>query len=104
MITTLRINRLSLDLRGIDPATAEAAVRLLGPALQAQLARLTHPAQPDSNGQSSPRSATQRLQSNAAARDHIDAGRIAAVNEPQALAQRLAERVATSIVPPARKG
>ena len=111
MITTLRIDRLSLDLRGIDPATAEAAVRLLGPALQAQMAQmaqLTDPEQSGSNGQASSRPATQRLQSNGAARDHIDAGRIAAVTQPQALAQRLAqrlaERVAHSLVPPVRKG
>ncbi|MDY0745275.1 hypothetical protein SNE35_12205 [Paucibacter sp. R3-3] len=31
------IERLDLDLRGIDPALAEAAVRLLGPALEARL-------------------------------------------------------------------
>src|SRR6476620_2537187 len=34
----VRIDRLELDLRGIAPATAEAAVRALGPALAAALA------------------------------------------------------------------
>ena len=34
----VRIDRLELDLRGITPATAEAAVRALGPALAAALA------------------------------------------------------------------
>jgi hypothetical protein len=69
------IDRLDLDLRGIDPATAEAAVRLLGPALQEQFAR--RPAR----------------MSDAA---RIDAGCIAAVSGPQALADRLAQRIAQS--------
>ena len=75
MITTLRINRLSLDLRGIDPATAEAAVRLLGPALQAQMNGLAGIA-----AVTEPQALAQRL------------------------AQRLAERVARSLVPPVLKG
>lgn len=34
----VNIDRLDLDLRGVDPVLAEAAVRLLGPALEARLA------------------------------------------------------------------
>ena len=34
----ISIDRLDLDLRGIDPALAEAAVKLFGPALEARLA------------------------------------------------------------------
>ena len=37
MKRSLHIDRLDLDLRGIDPVLAEAAVRLLGPALEARL-------------------------------------------------------------------
>jgi hypothetical protein len=33
----VHIDRLDLDLRGIDPVLAAAAVRLLGPALEARL-------------------------------------------------------------------
>jgi len=69
----IHIDRLDLDLRGIDPAVAEAAVRLLGPALQAQFAQRQGPI-------------------TSAAR--IDAGRIAPPGEPHALASRLAERIA----------
>lgn len=100
MITALRIDRLSLDLRGVDPATAEAAVRLLGPALQAHIARTA--------AQTAARSDAPQLPRNSAARDHIDAGRVAACSDPQALADRLAERVFQSaghgLQPPARKG
>ncbi|MCE4555801.1 hypothetical protein [Pelomonas cellulosilytica] len=39
----IHIERLDLDLRGIDPALAEAAVRLLGPALEARLGGVTAP-------------------------------------------------------------
>lgn len=74
----IRIDRLDLDLRGIDPALAEAAVRLLGPALQAQMAQ--------------PRGA-------AVARDRVDAGAVAPAAEPQALATRLAARIAHGIAP-----
>ena len=34
----LRIDRIDLDLRGVDPATAEAVARALGPALARTLA------------------------------------------------------------------
>jgi hypothetical protein len=68
----ISIDRLDLDLRGIDPAVAEAAVRRLGPALQEQFAE-RHGA------------------INSAAR--IDAGGIAPVSEPRALANRLAQRI-----------
>ena len=37
----ISIDQLNLDLRGIDPALAEAAVRLLGPALEARLSGAT---------------------------------------------------------------
>ena len=37
MKRSVHIDRLDLDLRGIDPVLAEAAVRLLGPALEARL-------------------------------------------------------------------
>jgi butyrate kinase len=37
MKRSVHIDRLGLDLRGIDPVLAEAAVRLLGPALEARL-------------------------------------------------------------------
>lgn len=40
MQRSLHIDRLDLDLRGIDPVLAEAAVRLLGPALEARLSGL----------------------------------------------------------------
>ena len=70
----VRIERLELDLRGMDPATAEAAVRLLGPALQAELAR--------------------RPATRTASAGRIDAGRVAAASEPQALAASLATRIA----------
>ena len=69
----ISIDQLDLDLRGIDHAVAEAAVRLLGPALREQLAERHGPI-------------------NTAAR--IDAGRIAPVSEPRALANGLAQRIA----------
>lgn len=69
----ISINRLDLDLRGVDPATAEAAVRLLGPALQAAFAQ---------------------RHGGIASAARIDAGRIAPASEPQALAERLAQRLA----------
>lgn len=72
----ISIDRLDLDLRGIDPAVAEAAVRQLGPALQEQFAQARRDTSPI----------------NAAAR--IDAGAIAPVSEPRALANRLAQRIA----------
>lgn len=37
MKRSVHIDRLDLDLRGIDPVLAEAATRLLGPALEARL-------------------------------------------------------------------
>ena len=75
--SSIRIDRLDLDLRGIDPAAAEAAVRLLGPALAAAFAQR--------GGGSVSRAAKS-----------IDAGRVAATNEPHALASRLARRIADS--------
>ncbi len=69
------IDRLELDLRGIDPAVAEAAVRLLGPALQVQFMRAT---------------------GTIASAPRIDGGHVAPSGEPQALANRLAERIVGS--------
>ena len=80
----LHIDRIDLDLRGIDPATAEVAVRLLGPALQAELAH----------------SAPGRL----AASAQIDAGRIAPASGPQGLATRLAQRIAGALATDNREG
>lgn len=39
MTRRIHIDRLELDLRGIDPKTAEAATRRLGPALERALAQ-----------------------------------------------------------------
>lgn len=72
----IRIDRLELDLRGIDPQLAEAAVRLFGPALQAELQR----------GIEFRDSAAQ-----------LDAGRIAPETQAGALAARLAQRVASAL-------
>ena len=83
MNRTIHIDRLDLDLRGIDPGVADAAVRLLGPALQAALARGADRATPAA---------------------HIDAGRIAPVSEPQALAERLSQRIAGSLAGGRRQG
>ena len=74
----VRIDRLELDLRGIAPATAEAAARALGPALaDALAARNVH----------------------IAAADRIDAGRIASPASPDAhdLARAVAGRIAHTI-------
>ena len=71
----LVIDSLDLDLRGIDPAVAEAAVRLLGPALQTQFAQMQGPV---------------------ASATRIDAGQVAPSNEPQALARSLAQRIVAS--------
>jgi len=71
----LRIDRLDLDLRGITPATAEAAARRLGPALTEAL--------------------TSRRAYGVSA-DRIDAGRVEspASPDPHDLAVRIARRVA----------
>lgn len=70
----IRIDRLDLDLRGVPPQAAEAAVRLLGPALAAAFAQ---------QGAVAPRTI-----------GAIDAGAVAATHDPQALASRIAQRVA----------
>lgn len=77
----LRIERLELDLRGVPPATAEAAARALGPALARAL------------GQSL---ATAPLQQ--APADRIDAGRLAMPGSPGPLelATGIAQRIADS--------
>lgn len=73
----VRIERVELDLRGIAPATAEAAARALGPALLEALA-----------------SEPGRF----AAAGRIDAGRIASAAAPRAesLAHDIARRIAGS--------
>ena len=72
----LRIDRLELDLRGIAPATAEAAARALGPALAAALA--SGPVR------------------DIAAAERLDAGRIASPASPTApeLAATIGRRIA----------
>lgn len=74
----LRIDRLELDLRGVPPATAEAAVRALGPALARALA--PHEVRP--------RPA-----------ERIDAGRVETTAAPATheLAAGIAQRIAGSI-------
>jgi hypothetical protein len=74
----LHIERLELDLRGIAPASAEAAARALGPALAREL---------ETHG------------GNIEATRRIDAGRIAtaASPEPGPLAARIAQRIAASL-------
>jgi hypothetical protein len=74
----LVIDRLELDLRGLPPAAAEAAARLLGPALAQALTQ-------------------SRVTPGAAER--LDAGRInvAASTQPGALATRMAQHIAHRI-------
>ena len=74
----LRIDRLELDLRGIAPATAEAAARALGPALAEAMASQRAPIAPS---------------------ERIDAGRIAnpASSSAQDLAAGIARRIARSV-------
>ncbi|CAA2102617.1 hypothetical protein [Variovorax paradoxus] len=69
------IDRLELDLRGIDPATAQAAARLLGPALSRAL---------------------QQRDFTARSTERLDAGRIdsPASSQPAALAARIARQIA----------
>jgi hypothetical protein len=72
----LHIDRLELDLRGIDPATAQAAARALGPALAQALASV-------------------RLGATASA-PQLDAGRLQSSATPphQQLAAQMAQRIA----------
>ena len=81
-MSRLHIDSLELDLRGIAPATAEAAARLLGPALAQALAHAR-----DGAG-AAPRGAMR-----------LDAGRLDATANatPQALATEMAGRIATRI-------
>lgn len=69
------IDRLELDLRGVDPATVQAAARLLGPALSRALRQ---------------RDFTARTM------ERLDAGRIDSPSSPQpaALAARIARQIA----------
>lgn len=71
----IAIGRLDLDLRGIDPATAQAAARLLGPALSRAL---------------------QQRDFTARSMERLDAGRIDSPASPQpaALAARIARQIA----------
>ncbi|MPZ45830.1 MAG: hypothetical protein GEV05_21075 [Betaproteobacteria bacterium] len=79
----LHIERLDLDMRGIPPATAEAAVRALGPALARE--PLAREFVADAG--------------NVGAKRRIDAGRLAASAspEPGALAAGIAQRIAASL-------
>jgi hypothetical protein len=74
----LHIERLELDLRGLDPATAQAAVRALGPALAQALAGASPPAE---------------------SRARLDAGSLAAPAAPASgpLATSMARRIARSL-------
>jgi hypothetical protein len=77
----LRVERLELDMRGIAPATAQAAAEGLGAALGRALAGGAAPAI---------RPAPAR---------HLDAGRIAspAAPDPDGLAARIAQRIVGSV-------
>ena len=81
-MSRLHIDRLELDLRGIAPATAEAAARLLGPALAQALA------QARKGASAAPGSPMQ-----------LDAGGLNTLANPapQALATQMAGRIATRI-------
>ncbi|MEO6408202.1 MAG: hypothetical protein ABIO45_05550 [Burkholderiaceae bacterium] len=72
----LHIDRLVLDLRGIDPAIAQAAARALGPALAEAMA-------------------TQEIGAHAPLQ-HLDAGRLRSMAAPSAgaLATQMAQRIA----------
>jgi hypothetical protein len=78
------IDRLELDLRGVAPANAQEAARLLGPALQRALAKRSISASPA---------------------ERLDAGRIdiTASAQPPSIATRAAERIAQHISRGARK-
>ena len=79
MTRRISIDRLDLDLRGVDPAMAEAAVRRLEPALREQLSR--------------PGGEIGSVR-------HVDGGSVAPARDAQGLANGLARRIAQSI----RKG
>lgn len=81
MTPSLHIDRLDLDLRSIAPETAEAAVRLLGPALAQALSQ------------------SQRHAGTLAgpAASHLDAGRIDSPRQPGA--QDLATQIAAHLAP-----
>lgn len=85
MTTRIVIDRLDLDLRGIDPATAQAAARLLGPALSRALQQ---------------RDFTTR------STERLDAGRIdtPASPQPAALATRIARQIARQTSTPRATG
>lgn len=78
MTRRIVIDRLDLDLRGIDPATAQAAARLLGPALSRAL---------------------QQRDFTARSVERLDAGRIDSPASPQpaALAAHIAGQIARQI-------
>ena len=104
----LRIGRLDLDLRGVAPATAEAAARALGPAL----ARALTSRSPDEgfgirdsgfetrdSGLGTRDSGLGTRDSRFRSADRIDAGRIESPASPDAhdLAVRLAQRIAQAL-------
>lgn len=70
----LNIDSLHLDLQGIDPATAQAAVQLLGPALAQALHNI--------NGQP---------------REHLDAGTLRSSGNAQQLATAIAQHLAGTL-------
>jgi hypothetical protein len=72
----IHIKRLELDLRGVDPKTAEAATRRLGPSLERALAQ-------------------RRGHFDSA--HHIDAGGIAPSNQSHDIASSLAHRIAQRV-------
>jgi hypothetical protein len=76
MSRRIHIERLELDLRGIDPKTAEAATRRLGPSLEKALA------QRRGRFDSAPR---------------IDAGSIAPASESHDVASGLAHQIAQRV-------
>lgn len=82
MTRHVQIDRLELDLRGLDPAVVEAAVRALGPALQRELAQMH---------------AVPRQALRCAAR--IDAGHLPATVDARGLTHELAQRIAVSVNP-----
>lgn len=73
MTRRIHIQRLELDLRGIDAQTAEAATRRLGPSLEAALAQRRGRFDPSSR---------------------IDAGSISPAGESRDVASALAHRIA----------
>ena len=79
MSRRISIDRVELDLRGVDPALAEGAVRLLRTALEQQFGRHAAAAGVAGTGSDLGR---------------VDAGAAPPANEPRTLANQLARRIA----------